>query len=104
MDLSLAELVLFENAFPPSPDTETLEQLARDYGEEEVTEFLTQAGLGQYVEAFREAQISGEVLLEADSEVLQELGVASAIDRLKIKELFRRQLQGAVEKYVQCWA
>ena len=61
-------------------------------------EFFTEVGLGQYTEAFQEAQISGEELLEADKEVLEELGVASAIDRLKMKELFRRKLQGAEEK------
>ena len=83
---------------PPLPDTETLEHLARDYGVDEVGEFFTEVGLGQYTEAFQEAQISGEELLEADKEVLEELGVASAIDRLKMKELFRRKLQGAEKK------
>ena len=92
--------LLFSRSSASLPDTETLEHLARDYGVDEVGEFFTEVGLGQYTEAFQEALISGEELLEADKEFLEELGVKSAIDRLKMKELFRRKLQGAKVKWV----
>ena len=42
-------------------------------------------GLGQHVATFIEEDISGEMLLEANQEMLKELGVTSAIERLKIK-------------------
>ena len=35
--------------------------------------------------AFSSEEISGDMLLEATDEMLEELGVASAVERLKIK-------------------
>ena len=48
-------------------------------------QFLEMIGLGHHVATFIEQEISGDILLEADQEMLEELGVTSAIERLKIK-------------------
>ena len=48
-------------------------------------QFLEEIGLGQHAAAFSGEEISGEVLLEATEEMLQELGVNSPIERLKIR-------------------
>ena len=66
-------------------DTQTLEQSAQDCTPERVGQFLGEIGLGHHVAKFTEEDISGEMLLEADQEMLKELGVTSAIERLKIK-------------------
>ena len=66
-------------------DTQTLEQSAQDCIPERVGRFLEGIGLGHHVAKFTEQDISGEMLLEADQEMLKELGVTSAIERLKIK-------------------
>ena len=67
---------------------------------QEVLEFLASVGLERYAESFKDAEITGDVLLEAGDEMLGELGVASTLDRLKITMLFKRTLQGAVERCV----
>ena len=66
-------------------DTQTLEQSAQDCTPERVGQFLEGIGLGHHVAKFTEEDISGEMLLEADQEMLEELGVTNAIERLKIK-------------------
>ena len=66
-------------------DTETLEQSAEDYTPELVGQFLEGIGLGHHVAAFIEQEISGAMLLEPEDEMLEELGVTSPIERLKIK-------------------
>ena len=48
-------------------------------------QFLEGIGLGHHVAQFTELDVSGEMLLEANQEMLEELGVTSAIERLKIK-------------------
>ena len=66
-------------------DTQTLEQNAQDCTPEHVGQFLERIGLGHHVATFIEQDVSGDVLLEPDQEMLEELGVTSAIERLKIK-------------------
>ena len=66
-------------------DTLNLVQNARDYTPMRVGQFLEGVGLGHHVDAFCDAEISGEVLLDATEEMLEELGVTSATERLKIK-------------------
>ena len=48
-------------------------------------QFLEGIGLGHHVDAFCDAEISGEMLLDANEEMLEELGVTSGTERLKIK-------------------
>ena len=67
------------------PDTVNLVKSARDYTPERVGQFLEGVGLGHHRNAFCDAEISGDVLLDAAEEMLEELGVTSATERLKIK-------------------
>lgn len=53
----------------------------------------------QYAETFKSSDISGEVLLEADSEFFIELGITSPLHQMKITQLFPRELRGGVAKY-----
>lgn len=47
--------------------------------------FLEEIGLGHHVASFKDQDISGDMLLEATDETLEELGVQSATEKLKIK-------------------
>ena len=66
-------------------DTRTLEQSAQDCTPAHVSQFLEEIGLGHHVAEFTEQDISGDMLLDPDQDMLEELGVTSAIERLKIK-------------------
>ena len=48
-------------------------------------QFLEEIGLGHHVAVFTEKDISGDILLKPDQEMLEELGVTSALEGLKIK-------------------
>ena len=48
-------------------------------------QFLEEIGLGHHVAKFTEQDISGDMLLDPDQEMLEELGVTSAIERIRIK-------------------
>ena len=50
-----------------------------------VLNFLEQNKLDKYCDIFQKTGMDGDLLLEADNNVLKELGVTSAIERLKIK-------------------
>ena len=78
-----------------------MESLARRLTVEDIAKFLTEIGLPQYVDKFKSSDITGELLLEADPEILAELGVASPLHQMKIMQLFRRQLQGSVARFSQ---
>ena len=73
----------------PKVDIQTLEQHAKDYTPEQVGQFLKEIGLGHHVTTFIEEDIGGDMLLEATNETLEELGVTSATERLKIKVYVR---------------
>lgn len=77
----------------------SLPLLARRITPDGVADFLTRIGLPQHAETFKASDISGELLLEADSEILLELGVSSPLDQMKIMQLFRRELQGSIARY-----
>ena len=55
------------------------------YPLESVLDFLEQSKLDKYRDIFRKTGMDGDLLLEADDNVLNELGVTSAVERLKIK-------------------
>ena len=57
---------------------------------DQVAEFIKSIGLEQYVENFREADMSGGMLLEASDGDLEEIGVESRLHRVKIITLFKR--------------
>ena len=56
--------------------------------------FVTSIGYSNYAEQFEENDFSGDALIECTDEHLKDLGIESALARLKIILLFRRQLQG----------
>ena len=76
------------------PDEKQLLQLARQYTSEAVANFVTSIGYPDYAELFEENDYSGDVLVECEDEDLKDLGIESALARLKIIILFRRQLEG----------
>ena len=59
------------------------------YPVSKVVEFLEGHKMGQYVAAFQQHGVDGDLLLEANDNVLKELGVASAVDRVKIRTRFK---------------
>ena len=70
-----------------------LEKSGQDYTPERVGQFLEEIGLGHHVATFIEQDVSGGMLLEPDQEMmLEELGVTSPTERLKIKVGSRRKL------------
>ena len=61
----------------------------------EVAEFLRRKlNMEHYVLFFQENEIDGDLLLRATDEVLKEIGIQTAIDRLKIRIAFRREVLG----------
>lgn len=73
---------------------ESLQQKARKLSIQDVSNFLASIKLDQYITNFEEFEISGDVLLDINSANLLELGVDSALDRLRILVGFRRHLEG----------
>ena len=53
-------------------------------------EFLIDSKLEQYVDAFEEYEIDGELLIHSSDEELEEIGVCNPIHRLKIRIGFKR--------------
>lgn len=69
--------------------------MASHYAVEDVLSFLKSNQLGQYVTAFEEFEINGELLIQFGDDELKELNVTRALDRLKIRVLFKRLVTGA---------
>ena len=59
------------------------------YPLESVLNFLEQNKLDKYRDIFQKTGMDGDFLLEADDNVLKELGVISALDRKKIKTKYK---------------
>ena len=72
---------------------------ARIYSPEDVGDFLSSIRLDKYRKVFISNEVSGDILLEADSELLTELGVSSSLDCVRIMTLFPRRLQGAEPRF-----
>ena len=79
------------------PDTQTLEQKAQNYTPELVGQFLKEIGLDHHVAAFIEQDVTGDMLLEPEEDMLEELEVTSPIERLKIKVHVERKSWDAME-------
>ena len=60
------------------------------YPLQSVLAFLEQNKLGKYCKIFQESGMDGDLLLEADDSVLEELGVKSALDRTRIKTKYKK--------------
>ena len=69
--------------------------LAKKYPLAEVAEFLCRKlNMERYVLFFQENEIDGDLLLRATDEILKEIGIQTALDRLKIRIVFRREVLG----------
>ena len=68
--------------------------MASTYQVDDVANFLTEMGLPAYSEEFRKHEISGDMLLKADSEMLIDLGVTSPRHQLMITQHFLQKLKG----------
>ncbi len=77
-----------------------MEQRAATYKTVDVVKFLQRIGLGQHAAVFRDNDITGDMLVAegAGDAFFSELGIASALDKLKITVLFKRELRGASER------
>ena len=61
---------------------------------EDVVRFLQSTKkLHVYAQSFRDNEIDGEILLNANPEVLEELGIKSRLDQTMVMFLFRRRVQ-----------
>ncbi len=58
-------------------------------------DFFTNIKLDKYRQAFVEAEVGGDVLLDANCKLLNTLGVNSNLDCVRIMTLFPRRLQNA---------
>ena len=54
-----------------------------------VLDFLKQYKLDDYCDIFKKSGMDGDLLLEADDSVLKEMGVSSALHRVKIKAKYK---------------
>jgi len=76
------------------PDKKQMLQHARQYDSKAVANFVTSIGYSDYAEQFHSNDFSGDALIECTDEDLKDLEIESALARLKIVILFKRELQG----------
>ena len=72
-----------------------VQDVTKDVTVNKVIEFLIHSKLEQYVDAFEEYEIDGELLIQASDEELEEIGVSNPLHRLKIRIGFRRFVIGS---------
>lgn len=81
----------------------SLEDLARNYSCDDVAKFLSKIELSEYIETFKEIEVSGDVLLgivlDSDVDGLEELQMKKSLHQMKIKQLFPRELKRCTPKY-----
>ena len=65
----------------------------------DVTDFLASMKLDKYIREFEENEISGDVVIVLKPSELSDLGVNSALDKIRILVGFRRQLEGGGVKF-----
>jgi len=69
-------------------------QRVRQYDSKAVANFVTSIGYSDYAEQFHDNGLSGDVLIDCTDKDLKDLEIESALARLKIVILFKRQIQG----------
>ena len=69
-------------------------QRVRQYDSKAVANFVTSIGYSDYAEQFHDSGLSGDVLIDCTDKELKDLEIESALARLKIVILFKRQIQG----------
>ena len=81
---------------------EDMQHRAKNYPLPEVIAFLESKGLGCYSKIFEEFDINGELLIQFHDDELRDIGIDSALDRLRISTYFRRHVvksEGLAELY-----
>ena len=76
-----------------STEKPRFKEVAKNCTVDNVLDFLHNIGMDQYIQAFRNEEIDGTLLVTAGEEVLKELGISSHFHRFKIQFLFKRTLQ-----------
>lgn len=79
-----------------------MQRRAKNYPLKEVLAFLEIRGLGRYSNIFEEYDINGELLIQFQDDELCDIGIESALDRLRISTYFRRHVvksEGLAELY-----
>ena len=76
---------------------EELQIKAKEFSVQDISKFLQSIKLDQYASAFEEFEVSGELLIQFQDDELKEVGVISALHRLKIRVYFRRLVLGSKE-------
>ena len=74
-------------------DASELEK-AKSLSVEDVVKFLYHVKLDKYASIFEDFEINGELLIQLPDNELQDMGIASALDRLKISVYFRQYILG----------
>ncbi len=69
-----------------------MQRRAKDLSLADILQFLDQWELGRYKDKFEEMDINGELLIVFQDKELQEIGVDSALDRLRIITYFKRMV------------
>lgn len=65
------------------------QELRNELTVNEVCEWLTKLGLGQYVETFEQESVDGKLLLDVDEEMMKDLGISNALHRRKLTKFIR---------------
>lgn len=79
-----------------------MQRLAKSFPLSEVVAFLHSKDLGHYANIFEEFDINGELLIQFHEDELRDIGIESALDRLRISTYFRRHVaksEGLAELY-----
>lgn len=73
---------------------QTVLEMAKRFSVQDVVKFLHKVKLDQYATIFEDFEINGELLVQLPDNELQDMGIASALVRLKISNYFRRYIAG----------
>lgn len=56
----------------------------KDLSVSEVCQWLTKLGLSQYIDTFEQESVDGKLLLDLDTEMMQDLGISNSVHRKKL--------------------
>ena len=76
------------------PIDDMMRLVCKKFSANDVADFLNEIELSQYAEGFKTGEINGEDLLEADQDLLAELGASDSSHQVKIIQEFRKKLKG----------
>ena len=79
--------------------TQDIEEQAKDWSPQMISQFLEGLGKKKHAKTFLEEDINGVELLSADRDVFKDLGVTSCIEYAQIAVLFKRELLGVETIY-----